>query len=340
MESAIPSHLVCPRTRQRRVPDDYAPPYPSFVARHASQVTQVVMAYFGVQHDGAAPAADAALAALRECMRSGDGPGHADAARWVDAGGRANRILAAYWDDIARFERWFAAHGAAWTRTPVDGAGTFTEVLRPRVERYETLFSAPDRPEGIAVLARGMSGEVMEHAYWGGARDRIPASQTDAMQPSGTIRIEHDGALTRVHGHDAMCLIRSGQDWSATEGDERAMYLGDVEPVLREGMDFLRDQGLAVGCISNRYVVVEDAQGRPTDRSYGLSWWKSLAALERWAESHPTHVAIFGAAMRYLSQLGPAARLKLYHEVSVVDAHEQFFEYRNCHPATGLLRAG
>jgi len=87
-------------------------------------------------------------------------------------------------------------------------------------------------------------------------------------------------------------------------------------------------------------VVVEDAQGRPTDRSYGLSWWKSLAALERWAESHPTHVAIFGAAMRYLSKLGPAARLKLYHEVSVVDAHEQFFEYRNCHPATGLLRAG
>jgi aldoxime dehydratase len=340
MESAIPLHLACPRTRQRRVPDDYAPPYPSFVARHGPHVRQVVMAYFGIQQLGTAPAADGALAALRERMHSGDGPGHADIARWIDTSGYTSRILAAYWDDTARFDRWFAAHGTAWTRAPLDGAGTFTEVLRPRVERYETLFSAPDRPEGVAVLARAMSGEVMEHAYWGGARDRIPASQTDAMQPSGAIRIDREGALVRVHGHDAMCLIRSGQDWSATEGEERAMYLGDVEPVLRDGMEFLRDQGLGLGCISNRYVVVEDAQGRPTDRSYGLSWWKSLAALEHWAESHPTHVAIFGAAMRYLSKLGPAAKLKLYHEVSVVDAHEQCFEYLNCHATTGLMRAG
>lgn len=339
MESAIPEHLVCPRSRQRRVPDDYVPPYPSFVARHAPQVTQVVMAYFGVQAHGASAGADAALGALRERMGLPDGPGHADVARWTDPGGPSNRVVAAYWDDPQRFERWFAAHGAPWTRTPLAGAGTFTEVLRPRVERYETLFSAPDRPEGIAVLARGMSGAVMEHAYWGGARDRIPASQSDAMAPSGALRVERDGPFARVHGHDAMCLIRSGQDWSATEGDERALYLGDVEPVLREGMDFLRDQGPAVGCLCNRYVTQEDAQGRPADRSYGLSWWKSLAALERWAESHPTHVAIFGAAMRYLSTLGPAAKLKLYHEVSVVRADEQRFEYLGCHPGTGLLRA-
>ena len=61
--------------------------------------------------------------------------------------------------------------------------------------------------------------------------------------------------------------------------------------------------------------------------------------LERWSESHPTHVAIFGAAMKYLSQLGPAAKLRLYHEVTVARADEQFFEYLKCHPATGMLRA-
>ncbi len=70
-----------------------------------------------------------------------------------------------------------------------------------------------------------------------------------------------------------------------------------------------------------------------------MSWWKSLAALERWAESHPTHVAIFGAAMKVLSTLGPAAKLKLYHEVTVLRADEQRFEYLNCHEGTGLLRA-
>ena len=31
--------------------------------------------------------------------------------------------------------------------------------------------------------------------------------------------------------------------------------------------------------------------------------------------------------------------LTLYHEVSVFDASNQYFEYINCHPKTGLLRA-
>ena len=53
MESAIPEHLKTARTRHRRVPDDYAPPYPSFVARHKPSVARVVMAYFGVQTRGA-----------------------------------------------------------------------------------------------------------------------------------------------------------------------------------------------------------------------------------------------------------------------------------------------
>jgi len=98
--------------------------------------------------------------------------------------------------------------------------------------------------------------------------------------------------------------------------------------------------GRAIGCVANRYLRVETTGGQGTEKSYGMSWWKSLAALERWAESHPTHVAIFGAAMQYLSKLGPAAKLKLYHEVTVARADEQHFEYLNCHERTGLLRAG
>jgi aldoxime dehydratase len=37
--------------------------------------------------------------------------------------------------------------------------------------------------------------------------------------------------------------------------------------------------------------------------------------------------------------LGPAAKLRLYHEVTVARADEQFFEYLNCHPQTGMLNA-
>jgi len=159
------------------------------------------------------------------------------------------------------------------------------------------------------------------------------------MAPAGTPGLVRDGERLRVKPHDNICLIRSGQDWSDTDAAERKMYLDDVEPVLREGMDFLRDDGRSIGCFANRYMTVLDANGQPTEKSYGMSWWKSLAALERWSESHPTHVRIFGAAMKYLSSLGPAAKLRLYHEVTVARAADQFFEYRGCHDRTRMLNA-
>lgn len=344
MESAIPSHLQCPRTRAKRAADDYQPPYPSFVARFQPGVTRVVMAYFGVQHRGAdePESARRALADIAQALRSPQGPGHWDRARYVDQAGYSNTISIAYWDQPVVFDAWFAAHGAAWAsgQRRDEGCGTFSEVLRPAMERYETLFSADDRPEGVAVLAEGMSGMVQEHAYWGGARDRIPLSQTSDLAPQGAPRVVTEGLYSRVVPHENLCLIRSGQDWGDTPPEERRMYLQDVEPVLRRGMEFLRDEGLSIGCFANRYMRVLDGRGRESEKSFGMSWWKSLAALERWAESHPTHVAIFGAAMKYLSTLGPAAKLKLYHEVTVATADEQFFEYFNCHPKTGMLQLG
>ncbi len=342
MESAIPPHLQTARTRHRRVGDDYAPPYPSFVARHKPSVTRVVMAYFGLQTRGApSVAAEQALARLASDFAASDRPTHWDRARYVDEAGFTNVVTVAYWDDRQTFDRWFPAARERWTgelRTN-NGFGTFIEALYPSVEGYETLFSSLGRPEGVAVLADGMSGEVLEHAYWGGMRDRIPLSQTSEMAPAGSARAIHNGARIQIIPHDNLCLIRSGQDWGDTEATERQMYLGDVEPVLREGMDFLRDQGRSIGCYANRYMTVVGPDGAATEKSYGMSWWKSLSALERWAESHPTHVRIFGAAMKYLSTLGPAAKLRLYHEVTVARADEQLFEYVDCHPQTGMLNA-
>jgi aldoxime dehydratase len=340
MESAIPPHLQVSRSRHRRVGDDYQPPYPSFVARHRPAVGGVVMAYFGIQHSGGAHIGlPTALKSLEAVFASANGPSHWDRAAYVDEAGYNNTVSVAYWDDRAAFDAWFPAARSAWTGTESAGLGKFIEVLCPSVNDYETLFSSLGRPEGIAVIADGMSSEVLEHAYWGGMRDRIPLSQTSEMAPSGIPSIVREGRRLRVKPHENICLIRSGQDWSDTDSAERKMYLEDVEPVLREGMEFLRDEGLAIGCFANRYMTVLDGDGRPTEKSYGMSWWKSLAALERWAESHPTHVRIFGAAMKYLSTLGPAAKLRLYHEVTVARGSDQFFEYLDCHPGTGMLKA-
>jgi len=103
-------------------------------------------------------------------------------------------------------------------------------------------------------------------------------------------------------------------------------------------MDFLRDHGDDVGCFANRYLTLLDEAGRPTEKTYGLGWWRTLADLERWSESHPTHLAIFGAFMKMATR-GAPTKLRLYHEVSVAEPAEQWFEYAGCRERTGLLDA-
>ena len=199
MESAIPPHLQTARSRHRLVPNDYQPPYPSFVARHKPAIGRVIMAYFGIQYRGAAPgAAGEALAQIAARFAAANGPSHWDRAQYVDHAGFTNVVSTAYWDDAGSFDAWFAPAREAWTGNGAGagGVGRFIEVLRPRVERYETLFSSLGRPEGVAVLAVAMSAEVQEHAYWGGMRDRIPLSQTSEMAPGGQPQAVHDGART------------------------------------------------------------------------------------------------------------------------------------------------
>lgn len=336
MESAIPAHLTVQRTRPSRVPEDFRPAYPSFVARAPESTAQVVMAYLGAQlPPGAEPGG--VPAALAQALAGPDGPAHHDLATQVRREGPTDVVTVAYWDDPAAFDRWFARHREPWL-TDRDGGGRWVEVIRPRAEEFETIFGARSRPEGVAVLAECFSDQIREHAYWGGMRDRIPASQTDPLHDPGGLVVERDGDRVRVRPRGSICLIRSGQDWTDTAADERETYLEDIEPNLRAGMDFLEHDGAGIGCFANRYLTVLDDDGGPTERSYGLSWWRTLAELERWSESHPTHLAIFSSFGKMVAARG-STNLRLYHEVSVVGPDEQWFEYAGCHERTGLLGA-
>ena len=100
MESAIATHLRCPRTLQRRVDDDFAPPYPCWTARAGTDVQQVVMACLGVQSKGLEMQgkACAALMAITRTLGLSDGPGHFDTAHYVDEAGYDNMVAIAYWD--------------------------------------------------------------------------------------------------------------------------------------------------------------------------------------------------------------------------------------------------
>ena len=274
------------------------------------------------------------------------GPAHVDRAHCIDAAGYDNRVAIAYWNALEGFDRWRLSSAVdQWWSSPDrarDGVGYFRELATPRTAHFETLFSTPDQLDGIGVALGGRSEHpIREHGYWGSMRDRLALSQTDAMDAAGTVAASMRNGHGRVHlaGQENLALIRSGQEWTATRDRERELYMGEMEPALRAGMDFLRDEGWGIGCYSNRYMHHIDDAGRPLEKTFGLSHWRSLAHLERWSESHPTHTAIFGTFMKIVATLEFKLDLRLYHEVSVLKADEQTYEYIQCHAATGLLRA-
>ena len=344
MESAIDKHLKCPRMLSRRVHDDYEPPFPMFVGRADKELTQVVMAYLGVQfHEEHRQKAILAMQHMVDSFSLDYGPDHHDMTFHVDNQGFGNFIVVGYWRDPSAYCRWLRLPEIEnwWSSDErlSEVLGYFREIIAPRAEQFETLYAFKEELPGVGALMNNLSGEIQEHGYWGSVRDRIPASQNDWLQPDGELRIMAGdpaaGGRVVVQGHDNITLIRSGQDWAEADEQERQLYFNEMLPPLQAGMDFLRDEGHALGCYSNRFVRNVDRDGNLLDIAYDIGFWRSLDRLERWAESHPTHLRIFTTFFRVVTGL---QKLRLYHEVSVSDARFQTFEYINCHPGTGMMR--
>ncbi|ANJ99514.1 phenylacetaldoxime dehydratase family protein [Serratia plymuthica] len=344
MESAIDKHLKCPRTLSRRVHDDYQPPFPMFAGRASDDLTQVVMAYLGVQfHEEHREDAVRAMQHIVSTFSLSNGPGNHDISFHTDNQGYGNFIVVGYWRDPAAYCHWLRQPEIDdwWSSEErlQEGIGYFREIIAPRAEQFETLYAFKEDLPGVGAVMDNISGEIQEHGYWGSVRDRIPASQNDWLQPDDELRIisgdPDAGGRVVVQGHDNIALIRSGQDWMEAEEQERQLYFTEMLPPLQAGMDFLRDEGQALGCYSNRFVRNVDINGNLLDIAYDIGFWRSLDKLERWAESHPTHLRIFTTFFRVVTGL---QKLRLYHEVSVSDARFQTFEYINCHPMTGMLR--
>jgi aldoxime dehydratase len=232
-----------------------------------------------------------------------------------DGAGYDTRVIIAYWQDAKSFTAWRQASGFdAWWSDPAretEPLGRFMEVAAPPMDRLEVAYSPPHLPGGAGNLQSRVSAcPVAEHAYWGSARDRIPASQSDALDNNaGTLALTRNGARVRVEPEQNVCMIRSGQDWSDTMGDERATYLGRVRPKLTPRKPSARPIS-AASAPSNI--------GRSIIRRTSPS---SARSCTRWRP------------------VGDAMQLRLWHDVMALPAQAQSFEYVNCHERTGLMGA-
>jgi hypothetical protein len=266
----------------------------------------------------------------------------------TDKRGAFNIAVFAYWSSAEEHSRWEAECGIRgwWDSSDRerDGHGWFKEVLCPSIDRFETVFSNSENPEGAANMQVHISGEIEEHAYWGSMRDRMAAGQDDPLDGENSNGTAREGDYIsakriRVPGRQNLCIIRSGQDWSDTLPAERELYLKTMHPVLEIGMNFLRDEGQQIGCYANNLWDIMDHETSEggKERTFGFGFFHDMKALEYWSKSHQTHIDIFGGFLMYAKKLNNVLSLRLFHEVYVLEKVQQDFEYIGCHAETGML---
>lgn len=304
--------------------------------------------FFAVQaEDAAALDASGFFAWARAALEGhADGSSVVDHARFRDPAGRLNHVVAGYWVDAARYARWRddAAIEAWWTDPArLSGpAGCWREVLCVPRDRQESIYWR-DYP---AALMRSPEVEMFPTpycGYYGAMRDRIPAAATETLDASpGTVADHHPerrghGEAWRIVPPHNLAVIRSANTWGRMDAEQHADYLAQLRGPLERGMDYLRDNPLPTGCLSLRMQRTTDVAGDPAPEDHALGHFLSLRHMEAWAEDHATHAAIFGAAISRYKRYGAANQLRTWHEVYVLPAGGQLFEYYNCHPGTGLL---
>lgn len=315
------------------------------------------MAVLGAQYASTADNDGAAISRLSGFLKSDVSacPSFWELTSVTDSTGHYNIAAIAYWSSKASYTQWAVDSGFQewWEGLDPENErhGWFQELFFPPIERFETVFSDNNVPEGAANMRESVSGPMKEHVYWGSMRDRLPISQTDDLVgepghfPSKLVGNERkpagDGPRRRIRvpGKHNLTVIRSGQDWSNTYPEERKLYVDTMHPVLIKGMNFLRDHGGEVGCYSCRFMDAIDpvSYQADKDRTFGLAYFDDLSSLEGWSKHHKTHLDIFGGFLQYAKRLDNNISLRLFHEVLVLTPEQQWFEYIGCHEKSGML---
>ena len=335
-----------------RKPHDWVPPVPAFSARISEPVT---IAYYAIQvgknsADGRSQAdLDAFRAWTRALTEGAAAPEWRDCAEYTDENGLHTWMSIFYWRaEPDTYRDWTARpdYRAFWNDSArLEGdSGYFREVLHVPNERLETLYSHTDMDTGVGGNTGEHEGPIQAHNYWGSMRDRLPLSGTDPLEPPQLITVAGDstrhqtrGARVSHAGVANLATIRSGHLYGDVTGRELEVFEGEIMPSLHEGMAYLHDNPVETGCYVVRDMIETDGDGVARKRGFATAHFDSLTRLEDWAESHPTHLRIFGRFIELATELKGDIKLKLWHEVTVVPAEMQEYEYVNCHPGTGML---
>ena len=320
-------------------------PPPSVAWTTADISTDLVWGVFGAQHERDLPIEFLRIA--KEFFPTGNEIAHVDLGKFVDRANWKNLVVIAYWEGPAQYEDWLVRSGfqSWWERSANTAAehGYFRELMRVVPLRSERMYSSPT-PEGFAHRrdAQPLISPVVKRNYFGAMRDRLPIAATDRLDaPTRRRRASENINRVRIPGCRSispwanMAWIRSGHDWSVCPPSHRDFYVDTLEAKLAAGTRYLVDHPSEAACCDCRYVLEIDAAGNDLPRSCGLALFESLADLERWSSSAPSHLEIYNTFRKW--QRDKPMTLRLSHESAILPADSAPFEYINCHAETGLL---
>lgn len=351
--------MACPmRKYPLTQPKNWVPPVPRWQLKLPEEVENIFTTYIGVQQHNSDPAATVAKdAAIDQIELWLNKPSYAPAAvdrfsvqEGFDIPG--SRVWVAYWTDRTAWESAMASLSLTKISYGLPSGichaiGLWTETFTTPVERLETNYANLHHRPGLGSLPDTKREEHTLSAYWGAARDRMPASAYDLYEPPSEASLKPPvkvpnglGQCLKGSNYDNIVHIRSGQIWTQCLEPEATAYETTLEPVLMEGMRYLWSNPTVTGTVGLRFLRNVDPEDdkQPIKETCGAGFFRNLEDLEKWAKRHKSHLAIFNGAHRHAKDWGVDRKFMTWHEVSVLKKGEARWEYVNCVPETGVIK--
>ncbi|KXH57969.1 hypothetical protein CSAL01_02626 [Colletotrichum salicis] len=345
------------RTYPLRRPEGHRPPVPRWQLTLGKDVQKVFTAYIGVQPHRSAIDNSTAVKQATDAIEAWlstdteDRPLSAESFNHLEGDDAPNaHIWVLYWDDPVKGET--SLHKLDFTSIYAKLApenrmlvGLWRESFTTPISRLETNYSGLDYLPGLARLPETGTREHQLSAYWGAARDRIPASAHDLFEK------DEDADITRPENipggvgqhftgtnYHNMVHIRSGQFWENCCPEEAESYETELEPTLKAGLGYLWENREKGGAMGLRFLGNRDIDGHTKKETCGAGFFTDLSSLEEWSKKHRSHLAIYIGAIKHAKTWGESRKFRTWHEVSVLKRGEATFEYLNCLPVTGVMR--
>ncbi|OHE99651.1 hypothetical protein CORC01_05009 [Colletotrichum orchidophilum] len=345
------------RTYPLRRPEGHQPPVPRWQLTLGKDVQKVFTAYIGIQHhrdaDESSTAVKQATAAIEAWLAADtdDKPLSTESFNHLDGDDApGTSVWVCYWDDPDKGETKLQKLELASIHAKLSPehrmtVGLWKESFTTPISRLETNYSGLDYLPGLARLPMTDTREHQLSAYWGAARDRIPASAHDLFEKdkdANKARPEDipNGLGQHLTGknYNNMVHIRSGQFWENCSPEEAKSYETELEPTLKAGLSYLWENREKGGAMGLRFLGNRDLDGYTKKETCGAGFFTDLHSLEEWSKKHRSHLAIYIGAIKHAKTWGESRKFRTWHEVSVLKRGEAVFQYLNCLPTTGVLR--